>query len=144
MDLSELLELLESLQFSFIRVKTNDKTPDGNWKDAIDRISPTGVIHRIESGSNYGIVPPGGYFVIDFDSEDAYQRSISESPIIANSLTFKTPRGYHALFQGEGVQQTAGKTFLGESVDIRAGDKGYIVGPGSTGVGPKLIHQAAR
>ena len=128
----ELLEGLESFGFSFIRIKPNDKRPDGNWKDAGDRINSTQAIERIKSDSNYGIVPPEGYFVIDFDSEDAYQRSISKSPIIADTLTFQTPRGYHVLFQGEGVNQTAGKTFLGEGVDIRSEGKGYIVGPGST------------
>ena len=127
----ELLEFLASYEFSFIRIKAKDKRPDGKWKNSEDRISAAQVMERIASGSNYGIVPPQGYFIIDFDSDEAYQRSIADEPSIAESLTFKTPRGYHVVFQGADVPQGASHTFLGQGVDIRAGDKGYVVGPGS-------------
>ena len=131
-DLQEkLLEPLAEGGFTFIRVLSGDKRPDGKWKNLEDRITADEAVARVARGSNYGIVPPEGYFVLDFDSEDAYQRSIAKDASIAESLTFKTPRGYHVVFEGEAIEQGASHTFLGQGVDIRAGNRGYIVGPGS-------------
>ena len=127
----DLLDYLAAYEFTFIRIKRNDKRPDGKWSKPEHRITADQVMSRIEQGSNYGIVPPEGFIILDFDSDEAYQRSIAEDESIAESLTFKTPRGYHVVFQGDGVPQGAGHTFLGQGVDIRAGDKGYVVGPGS-------------
>ena len=131
-EFNQLLEYLAGIDFTFIRIIPKGKTPDGKWGKPTDRISPSDVITRLSKGGNYGIVPPEGYFILDFDSEDAFQRSIAQESIIAESLTFKTPRGFHVLFQGEDVGQGASHTFLGQGVDVRAGNKGYIVGPGST------------
>ena len=130
--LQPLLEGLTEFGFTFIRIKTGDKRPDGKWKNPEDRITADEAVARVDRGSNYGIVPPEGVFIIDFDSEDAYQRSVGQDASIAESLTFKTPRGYHVVFAGEGIEQGASHTFLGEGVDIRAGEKGYVVGPGSS------------
>ena len=131
-DLQDILHWLAEGGFTFIRIKTGDKRPEGKWKNPEDRITPDEVMERIARGSNYGIVPPEGIFIIDFDSEDAYQRSVGQDASIAESLTFKTPRGYHVVFAGDGIEQGASHTFLGEGIDIRAGEKGYIVGPGSS------------
>ena len=128
---SDLLFALAENRFTFIRILPNDKRPEGKWSRPEDRIEPSEVISRLEKGSNYGIVPPDGVFILDFDSDEAYRRSIEKSPVIQESLTFKTPRGYHVVFQGEGVGQGASHTFLGQGVDVRAGSKGYVVGPGS-------------
>ena len=130
--LENLLNGLSEFGFTFIRVKANDKRPEGNWKDPSNRISPDEVITRLDNGSNYGIVPPEGCFIIDFDTVEAYQRSIEQESSIEGSLTFRTPKGYHVIFKGFGVQQGSSHTCLGERVDVRVGGKGYVVGPGST------------
>ena len=129
LELSELLSALAEAGFTFIRIKTLDKRPEGKWSK--ERITPAQVLSRIKEGRNYGIVPPADCFILDFDSDEAYQRSISLEPVIAISLTFKTPRGYHVLFEGEGIPQGASHTCLGQGVDVRTGSKGYVVGPGS-------------
>ena len=130
-DLHPLLKWLAECGFTYIRVKPNDKRPDGKWSKFEDRITADQVMSRIEQGGNYGIVPPEGCFILDFDSDEAYQRSVANEPSIGESLTFKTPRGFHVVFQGEDIPQGASHTFLGQGVDVRAGDKGYVVGPGS-------------
>ena len=130
--IQEILPSLAEWGFTFISIKTGGKRPDGKWKNPEDRITAAEAMERIARGSNYGIVPPEGIFIIDFDSEDAYQRSVGQDASIAESLTFKTPRGYHVVFAGDGIEQGASHTFLGQGVDIRAGEKGYIVGPGSS------------
>ena len=130
--LNELLPALAECGFSFIRILANDKRPDGRWKNAEDRISADEALSRISNGTNYGIVPPEGCFILDFDSDDAYQRSVQKDASIEKSLTFKTPRGFHVLFEGEGIPQGASHTYLGQGVDVRAGERGYVVGPGST------------
>ena len=127
--LAELLPALAEAGFTFIRIKTLDKRPEGKWSK--ERITPAQVLSRIKEGRNYGIVPPADCFILDFDSDEAYQRSIALEPVIAISLTFKTPRGYHVLFEGEGIPQGASHTCLGQGVDVRTGSKGYVVGPGS-------------
>ena len=125
------LEALSKRGFSYIRVKAMDKRPEGNWKNLEDRITADEVVARVARGSNYGIVPPDGYFILDFDSPEAYQRSVGQDASIAESLTFRTPRGFHVFFKGEGIEQGASHTFLGQGVDIRAGNRGYVVGFGS-------------
>ena len=149
-DLSDLLHQMHDWGFMFFPIWPNTKDPAcSSWKKIEHHMSPVDVIDRIKKGSNYAIIPPEGVFVIDFDSDEAYQRGIEKASIIADSLTFKTPKGYHVLFVGDGVPQTASpikedpkkprspKTFLGKGVDVRVGGtvdsaKGYIVGPGST------------
>lgn len=131
-DLHEFLNSLSEFGFTYIRIRPKDKRPDGKWSKPEDRIPPDEVISRIAKGGNYGIVPPDGFFIIDFDSDDAYQRSIAKASIIGDTLTFKTPRGYHVVFEGAGIEQGASHTHLGQGVDIRAGNRGYVVGPGSS------------
>lgn len=123
-ELNEMLRSLADMGYTFIRVKPKDKHPEGKWKNPEDRINAEQVIERLQFGGNYGIVPPEGCFIIDFDSDEAYQRSIGKDASIKESLTFKTPNGYHVIFQGEEIQQGAGHTYLGEGVDIRAGNRG--------------------
>ena len=130
-NLNEFLKYLVEYGFTYIRIKPGDKRPDGKWSRPEDRITADEVMSRIARGGNYGIVPPEGIFILDFDSDEAYQRSIEKDASIQESLTFKTPRGYHVVFIGEGIEQGASHTFLGQGVDIRAGNKGYVVGPGS-------------
>lgn len=149
-NLTDLLNAMHDLGFMFFPIWPNTKDPAcSSWKKIEHHMSPVDVIARIKKGSNYAMIPPESVFVIDFDSDDAYQRGIEKASIIADSLTFKTPKGYHVLFVGDGVPQTASpikedpkkprspKTFLGKGVDVRVGGtvdsaKGYIVGPGST------------
>ena len=130
--LSDLIPALAGNGFTFIRILANDKRPEGRWKNAEDRISADEALSRISNGLNYGIVPPEDCFILDFDSDEAYQRGIQKDACIADSLTFKTPRGYHVLFEGADVPQGASHTYLGQDVDVRAGERGYVVGPGST------------
>ena len=130
--LNELLPALSEKGFSFIRILANDKRPEGRWKNLEDRINADEALSRISNGTNYGIVPPAKCFILDFDSDDAYQRSVQKDACIADSLTFKTPRGFHVLFEGDGIPQGASHTYLGQGVDVRAGERGYVVGPGST------------
>ena len=132
MDPQTLLNDLSEFGFTYIRIKRNDKRPVGKWSRPEDRITADEAVNRIAKGGNYGIVPPDGVFILDFDSDEAYRQSIAKESSIERSLTFKTPRGYHVVFEGDGVEQGAGHTFLGESVDIRSGNRGYVVGPGST------------
>ena len=89
--LAELLSDLESIGFTFTRIRAGDKIPEGKWKT--ERITADQVVARVANGKNYGIVPPDGYFILDFDSEAVYQSSIEREPTIKQSLTFKTPRG---------------------------------------------------
>ena len=131
-ELSDILSGLADCGFTFIRVKPNDKRPDGKWSNLEDRITAEQAVTRISKGGNYGIVPPEGYFILDFDSDEAYRRSVAKDASIQGSLTFKTPRGYHVVFAGDGIAQGTSHTFLGQGVDIRAGNRGYVVGPGSS------------
>ena len=135
--LADLLSFLTEHEFTYARVvpETNDpgakRRGDESWQTV--RISADEVLSRVADGGNYAIVPPVGYFVVDFDNktEDVYQRSIEREPIIADSLTFKTPNGYHVIFAGDGIAQGTSHTLLGKDVDTRVGGKGFIVGPGS-------------
>ena len=159
-DLSDLLHQMYDLGFMFFPIWPNTKDPAcTSWKKTEHHMSPLQVIHRIDQGSNYAMIPPEGVFAIDFDSDEAYQRGIEKASIIADSLTFKTPKGYHVLFVGDGVPQTTSpikedpkkprspKTFLGKGVDVRVGGtvdsaKGYIVGPGSTRDGKRYEYMS--
>ena len=159
-NLTDLLHQMHEWGFMFFPIWPNTKDPAcSSWKNIEHHISPVQVIHRIDQGSNYAIIPPEGVFVIDFDSDEAYQRGIEKASIIADSMTFKTPKGYHVLFVGEGVPQTASpikedpkkpkppKTYLGKGVDVRVGGtvdsaKGYIVGPGSTRDGKRYEYMS--
>ena len=97
MEIQTLLNELSEYGFTFIRIKRNDKRPDGKWKRPEDRITADEAVDRIAKGGNYGIVPPDGVFILDFDSDEAYRRSIAKESSIERSLTFKTPRGYHVV-----------------------------------------------
>lgn len=131
--LAKLLPALAEDGFTFIRIIPGGKIPVDKWKEPENRITADQVMERIKQGGNYGIVPADGCFIVDFDNktEDVYQRSIARAPIIKDSLTFKTPNGYHVVFEGEGVPQGTSHTYLGEGVDTRIPGKGYVVGPGS-------------
>ena len=143
-DLTDLLHQMHDWGFTYFPIIPNTKDPAcrGSWKKPENHMSPVEVIARIDRGSNYGINLPEGVFVIDFDSDEVYRCSIEKAPVIAESLTFKTPKGYHVLFTGQDLPQGASHTLLGVGTDLRIGGKGYIVGPGSTRDGKRYEYMS--
>ena len=49
----DLLDYLAAYEFTFIRIKRNDKRPDGKWSKPEHRITADQVMSRIEQGGNY-------------------------------------------------------------------------------------------
>ena len=124
--LESLYHSLATLGFRFVELKPNSKRPRHEaWQRNSTNIPP--------SRGNVGIIPPDGYFVVDVDSDEALTHCRSIAQWSEQTLTVKTPRGYHYYWSHPTrVGQTAGATLFGNGVDTRGPNVGYVVGPGAT------------
>jgi len=112
-----------------------DKKPLIHWLD-FQKKKPT--YHQIQlwwdqwPDANIALPtgPLNGVVVVDCDSDEANEAFLGKYPEAKDTLTVKTPRGYHYYFKfEEGIRNDAGKK-LGKGVDIR-GDGGYVLVPPS-------------
>lgn len=132
------LEYLSSLQVRLFPLPKGSKVPIA--AGFLESASP--AIRFELSGNNVGVATGGGYVALDFDTKP--DKGIDGVAILNAWLTagllpedtplIKTPSGgchmYLRLPEGHGpVANSASK--LAPGVDVR-GDRGYVVGPGST------------
>ena len=125
----------------FIRVKANQKRPEGTWGDENGTawITAEQAVSRLESNTgNVGVVPRDSVFVIDLDGDDAIQRfehETEENPEVYRTFVVNTPNGLHVYCLAndpDSIHVTVGGTSFGDGVDIRApGANSQVIGPGS-------------
>lgn len=85
------------IQKSEVKKPIYDEYFPKDYKSAFGLWSKTkNIIDR--NNGEFGINLNDNYVCLDFDSEDSYHRFLALYPIIGNSLTMKTIRGYHVFF----------------------------------------------
>lgn len=102
-----------------------------DWKTGpfLDKIHEFVVSHGDKNLlTNIGIKTGGGFAVIDIDSEEAYFIFKKDYPLLTNTLTSKTSKGYHLFFRTK--EEIRNKIKIKDSIDIR-GENGFVVGAGS-------------
>lgn len=108
------LDLYRQLNTPLVPIQANSKAYDKlAWQERGYRsladlkqrgIKVPDIIAWWESGArkkerNTAIATTDHLFVLDFDSEDQYWRFCSEMPILAQTMTVKSPNGYHCYFR---------------------------------------------
>jgi len=109
----------------YLPLKDGSKEPAvGGWA------SPDyqGVSHK--PGDWHGM-RTDGLVVVDYDSLDAWN-TYWQSPFL-DTLTYRTPRGYHAIYKWEPGAPEGPAVGVFPDVDIRAGRGSYIVAPDAAG-----------
>jgi hypothetical protein len=126
-------ELYLSKGFSIIPMKPRQKSPVVRWKEFQFR-KPAQKEFKKWFGhkSRYGIAivtgKISGICVMDFDSVEAYQKTIGSG--LPETPTVKTSKGYHAYFKyPDGTSNFQNRVAI-SGFDIR-GDGGYVVAPPS-------------
>ena len=125
---NETYGLLQRLGARIFRLNANGKEPPAgtSWKEGKSERPPFG-------SHNIGVSIPEGVVVIDVDSSEALSRIRKIPEWDENTLTVKTPRGWHFYWRVDNdMPQIVGSNpILGKGVDTRTGGRGYVVGPGS-------------
>jgi hypothetical protein len=132
----ELLEYYENENLNVIPLIYGDKKPISEWKEYQTRRITKEEIDRFflpdQKARNIGVVCGAisdNLYVLDFDSEDVYQRFFKKK----DGLTVvKTGRGYHVYFKAETPVRTL-KIHDSEGREIATlkGEGSYVVAPPS-------------
>ncbi|HAR33412.1 MAG TPA: hypothetical protein DCR95_04795 [Desulfobacter sp.] len=120
--------------FSVIPIRP-DKKPFIQWTDFQKRRATKEEIKKWFSQwpkANVGIVTGkiSGVFVIDCDSQEAYEKIQAMLPECFLTAIVKTPRGYHLYFAYASENTISNAAGILPGVDIR-GDGGYAIAPPS-------------
>lgn len=120
--------------FSVIPIRS-DKKPFIQWQDFQKRRATKEEIGKWFSKwpkANVGIVTGeiSGVFVVDCDSQEAYEKIQAMLPECFLTAIVKTPRGYHLYFAYASEKSISNAAGLMPGVDVRA-QGGYIIAPGS-------------
>ena len=120
--------------FSVIPIRP-DKKPFVQWTDFQKRRATKEEIKKWFSQwpkANVGIVTGkiSGVFVIDCDSQEAYEKIQAMLPECFLTAIVKTPRGYHLYFAYASENTISNAAGILPGVDIR-GDGGYAIAPPS-------------
>lgn len=120
---------LQELGFRFLRCLPN-KSPEPGWGPN----STTDDLARI--GECYGVVPPLGYLVLDFDlrsGKDGLSAFAAMYDVPPTTWTVRTPSGgAHMYYRYPAERGEVGQHSPAPGVDVR-GQHGYVLGPGSPG-----------
>lgn len=120
--------------FSVIPIRP-DKKPFIQWQDFQKRRATKEEIKKWFSQwpkANVGIVTGGisGVFVVDCDSQEAYEKIQAMLPECFLTAIVKTPRGYHLYFAYASEKTISNAAGILPGVDVRA-EGGYIIAPPS-------------
>lgn len=120
--------------FSVIPIRP-DKKPFIQWKEFQTRKATKEEIKKWFSQwpkANVGIVTGGisGVFVVDCDSQEAYEKIQAMLPECFLTAIVKTPRGYHLYFAYASEKTISNAAGILPGVDIRA-EGGYAIAPPS-------------
>lgn len=120
---------LQALGFRFLRCRV-DKSPEPGWGPN----STTDDVDRL--GECYGVVPPLGYVILDFDlkpGKDGLAAFSAAFDVPPTTWTVRTPSGGAHMYYRYPVERgEVGQHPPVPGVDVR-GQHGYVLGPGSPG-----------
>jgi Bifunctional DNA primase/polymerase, N-terminal len=125
-----------SLGLNPIPLRAQSKKASIKWQEYQTKmVSPAEIKSWFcDPDKNIGIVTGkiSGLFVVDIDSEDAFQKILQLLPNRALPQTWisKTAKGYHLYFRYHDEILSKSAVRIAEGIDIRA-DGGYIVAPPS-------------
>jgi len=127
--------------FSVIPIRP-DKQPFIQWKEFQKRRATKEEIKKWVSqwpGAMIGIVTGeiSGVFVVDCDSQEAYEKIQAMLPECFLTAIVKTPRGYHIYLLYPADRQIGNATGIMPGVDVR-GEGGYIIAPPSVNAEGKV------
>ena len=81
----------------------------------------------------YGVRPPEGHFILDFDSEEAHTEFLNRFeriPEVMNTFIVKSPKGWHYYYKGD-IKKTIRPIGPLRKIDLFSHDSGFVWGPSS-------------
>jgi putative DNA primase/helicase len=107
--MEEVLKWLQGEKINFLPLKFGEKVPAlKSWKPLQDRKIRTTEINRYFRGDKKhniaiicGLKISDGLFVLDFDTEEIFEKFFPDEEKRKNLCLIKTGRGYHALFKSD-------------------------------------------